>query len=159
MKSVTCDLDIDVHSIDNMWLKNLSRVAKCLIFPIHLVFHEWLSRSDFPRHTVDDVMVCLILLRLDNLLDGSMNPTITSPDRLLSQGQVLNIGHVYSIVPGDTLSKLATVSTCTLPQAAVNFNIGDSKSIFNDPASRHSLARMASINHTSMPFCVPPGRL
>ena len=42
----------------------------------------------------------------------SMNPTIKTPDRLLFEGQLVNIGHLYNVVPGDTVSKIAKVFVC-----------------------------------------------
>ena len=40
----------------------------------------------------------------------SMNPTIKMPDRVLYAGQLINIGHLYDVVPGDTVSRIAEVS-------------------------------------------------
>ena len=49
------------------------------------------------------------LFKTDWLNIYSMNPTIKTPDRLLFSGQLINIGHLYSVVPGDSLSKVAKV--------------------------------------------------
>ena len=49
------------------------------------------------------------LYKTDWLNVYSMNPTIKTPDRVLFEGQLVNIGHLYSVVPGDTVSKIAKV--------------------------------------------------
>jgi hypothetical protein len=36
----------------------------------------------------------------------SLNPSMKTPDRVMSRGQLINIGHLYSVVPGDTLHKI-----------------------------------------------------
>jgi len=37
----------------------------------------------------------------------ALNPTIKMPDRVMSVGQVINVGHLYHVVPGDYLQKIA----------------------------------------------------
>jgi hypothetical protein len=37
----------------------------------------------------------------------ALNPTIKTPDRVMSVGQVINVGHLYHVVPGDYLQKIA----------------------------------------------------
>jgi len=37
----------------------------------------------------------------------ALNPSIKTPDRVMPQGQLINVGHLYSVVPGDTLHKIA----------------------------------------------------
>jgi len=49
------------------------------------------------------------LYKTDWLNIFSMNPTIKTPDRVLYAGQVVNIGHLYQVVPGDTVHKIAQV--------------------------------------------------
>ena len=49
------------------------------------------------------------LYKTDWLNIFSMNPTIKTPDRVLYAGQVVNIGHLYQVVPGDTMHKIAQV--------------------------------------------------
>jgi len=49
----------------------------------------------------------------------SMNPTIKTPDRVLYAGQLINFGHLYHVVPGDTVHKIATVSSCTVYLSSV----------------------------------------
>ena len=39
----------------------------------------------------------------------SLNPSVTAPDRIQYSQQIINIGHKYVVVPGDTLSKISTV--------------------------------------------------
>jgi len=48
------------------------------------------------------------LFHTDWLNVYSMNPTVTAPDRVMYAEQVLNVGHLYNVVPGDTLSKIST---------------------------------------------------
>ena len=47
--------------------------------------------------------------RTDWITLFSMNPTVKAPDRVLYTGQLINIGHLYSVVPGDTLTAIAGV--------------------------------------------------
>jgi hypothetical protein len=37
----------------------------------------------------------------------ALNPSIKAPDRIVPRGQLINIGHIYAVVPGDSLSKIA----------------------------------------------------
>jgi len=37
----------------------------------------------------------------------ALNPTIKMPDRVMSMGQLINVGHLYRVVPGDYLQKIA----------------------------------------------------
>jgi len=47
------------------------------------------------------------LYKTDWLNIYSMNPTIKTPDRVLYAGQLVNVGHLYHVVPGDTVHKIA----------------------------------------------------
>mmetsp|Transcript_21020 Transcript_21020/g.50710 ORF Transcript_21020/g.50710 Transcript_21020/m.50710 type:complete len:1015 (-) Transcript_21020:65-3109(-) len=47
------------------------------------------------------------LFRTDWVNLFSMNPTVKAPDRVLYAGQLINIGHLYSVVPGDTLAAIS----------------------------------------------------
>jgi hypothetical protein len=37
----------------------------------------------------------------------ALNPTIKMPDRVMSMGQLINVGHLYRVVPGDYLQKIS----------------------------------------------------
>jgi hypothetical protein len=71
------------------------------------------------------------LYKTDWLNIFSMNPTIKTPDRVLYAGQVVNIGHLYQVVPGDTMHKIAQRFGTTIEGLLeVNADIHSEDSIF-----------------------------
>jgi len=72
---------------------------------IQLTVHKCLYAVQSTQHLQEIASI----FSTDWLSIYSLNPDIKTPDRLPFDGQLVNIGHMYRIVPGDTLSKIAKV--------------------------------------------------
>jgi len=70
-----------------------------------LLVHKCVYAINFEQHLQEVAS----LYHTDWLNVYSMNPTIKTPDRVLYAGQLINIGHLYHVVPGDTVSRIAQV--------------------------------------------------